>query len=116
MLGSPQLTPVQARQVAEAAAGLPGEPRTDPEHGTLHPCGIRCGPRSGSARVGPPAPAGRKQKRKAAGEDLSELTKADLYRRASELGIPHRSTMNRDELQAALEEAAKSGRHLRAAS
>ncbi|MFC8449054.1 DNA ligase [Kitasatospora sp. NPDC057223] len=37
VLGSPQLTPVQARQVAEAAAGLLDEPRTDPEHGTVHP-------------------------------------------------------------------------------
>lgn len=37
VLGSPQLTPVQARQVAEAASGLLGEPRTDPEHGTVHP-------------------------------------------------------------------------------
>lgn len=65
---------------------------------------------------GPPVPAGRKKGRKAAGEDLSGLTKAELYRRASELGIPHRSTMNRDELQAALEQAAKPERHLRAAS
>ena len=64
------------------------------------------------------APATRK---KAAAEDLSELTKAELYRRASELDIPHRSTMTRDELQAALEKAAPAGaakpkRHLRAAS
>ncbi|MFC9327546.1 Ku protein [Kitasatospora sp. NPDC057015] len=60
-------------------------------------------------------------------EDLSALTKAELYRRAGELEIPHRSTMTRDQLQAALEEAAavaegterkgaKPRRHLRAAS
>ncbi|MFC8449055.1 Ku protein [Kitasatospora sp. NPDC057223] len=59
------------------------------------------------------ASAGRK---KAPAEDLSELTKAELYRRASELDIPHRSTMTRDELQAALEQAAVPARHLRAAS
>jgi DNA end-binding protein Ku len=59
------------------------------------------------------ASAGRK---KAAAEDLSELTKAELYRRASELDVPHRSTMTRDELQAALEQAAVPARHLRAAS
>lgn len=37
VLSSPRLTPVQARRVAEAAAGLLGEPRTDPEHGPVHP-------------------------------------------------------------------------------
>ncbi|WP_229912763.1 ATP-dependent DNA ligase [Kitasatospora herbaricolor] len=37
VLSSPRLTPVQARPVAEAAAGLLGEPRTDPEHGPVHP-------------------------------------------------------------------------------
>ncbi|WP_371484694.1 DNA ligase [Kitasatospora sp. NBC_00315] len=36
-LSSPQLTPAQARRVAEAVAGALGEPREDPEHGTLHP-------------------------------------------------------------------------------
>ena len=48
-------------------------------------------------------------------EDLSELTKAELYKRATELDLPHRSTMNRDELQQALEKAGH-GRHLRSAS
>lgn len=46
-------------------------------------------------------------------EDLSGLNKAELYRRATELDIAHRSTMTRDELQQAVERA---GRHLRAAS
>ncbi|WP_329500017.1 Ku protein [Kitasatospora herbaricolor] len=64
--------------------------------------------------------------KKAAAEDLSRLTKAELYKRAGDLDIPHRSTMTRDQLQAALEEAAaapgedrrtaKPRRHLRAAS
>ncbi|WP_406209946.1 Ku protein [Kitasatospora sp. NBC_01560] len=46
-------------------------------------------------------------------QQLSRLTKADLYKRATDLDIPHRSTMTRDELQHALEEA---GRPRRAAS
>ncbi|MFC9327547.1 DNA ligase [Kitasatospora sp. NPDC057015] len=37
VLSAPQLTPVQARRVAEAAAGRLGEPVTDPEHGPVHP-------------------------------------------------------------------------------
>ncbi|MFC8452140.1 Ku protein [Kitasatospora sp. NPDC057223] len=48
-------------------------------------------------------------------EDLSALTKTELYQRATELDLPHRSTMTRDELQHALEKAAR-GRHLRSAS
>ncbi|WP_371483122.1 Ku protein [Kitasatospora sp. NBC_00315] len=62
----------------------------------------------------------------AGGEDLSGLTKAELYRRATEIELPHRSTMTRDQLQEALEKAAaeaapaaapaKAKRHLRAAS
>ncbi|MEV8097184.1 Ku protein [Kitasatospora sp. NPDC085879] len=48
-----------------------------------------------------------------AAEDLSKLTKPELYKRATELDIPHRSTMNRDELQAAVERA---GHGLRAVS
>ncbi|MGW3045449.1 non-homologous end joining protein Ku [Kitasatospora sp. NPDC001159] len=38
---------------------------------------------------------------------LSQLTRAELYQRAAALDIPHRSTMNRDELQRALERAAR---------
>lgn len=37
------------------------------------------------------------------GEDLGALTKAELYQRATDLDIPHRSTMTRDQLQDALE-------------
>ncbi|MFC8454960.1 hypothetical protein [Kitasatospora sp. NPDC057223] len=48
-------------------------------------------------------------------EDLSKLTKTELYRRAADLDLAHRSTMNREELQAALEKAGR-GRHLRPAS
>ena len=47
--------------------------------------------------------------------DLTKLTKAELYKRATELDLPHRSTMTRDELQHALEKAGR-GRHLRSAS
>ncbi|GJF33577.1 non-homologous end joining protein Ku [Kitasatospora sp. NE20-6] len=51
----------------------------------------------------------------AAKEDLSALTKAELYRRATDLDIAHRSTMSRDELQAAVRKAA-GHRRLRTAS
>ncbi|MFJ6385859.1 Ku protein [Kitasatospora sp. NPDC092039] len=44
---------------------------------------------------------------------LSQLTKAELYQRATDLDIPHRSTMTRDQLQHALEQT---GRRHRAAS
>ncbi|MBP0454020.1 Ku protein [Kitasatospora sp. RG8] len=46
-------------------------------------------------------------------QQLSQLTKADLYKRATDLDIPHRSTMTRNQLQHALEHA---GRPRRAAS
>ncbi|AUG76362.1 Ku protein [Kitasatospora sp. MMS16-BH015] len=55
-----------------------------------------------------------KAKRGAAGPELGELTKAELYKLATEQGIAGRSSMNRDELQAALEAARP--RHLRAVS
>lgn len=37
LLTSPQLTPVQAREVARAAGPLLGPPAVDPEHGQVHP-------------------------------------------------------------------------------
>ncbi|MFI6847679.1 DNA ligase [Kitasatospora sp. NBC_00085] len=37
LLSTPQLTPAQARQVAEAAQGRLGAPVRDPDHGTLRP-------------------------------------------------------------------------------
>ncbi|MEU6236932.1 Ku protein [Kitasatospora sp. NPDC047058] len=46
-------------------------------------------------------------------QQLAGLTKAELYKRATDLDIPHRSTMTRDQLQQALEQA---GRPRRAAS
>ncbi|MFF1955076.1 hypothetical protein [Kitasatospora herbaricolor] len=42
------------------------------------------------------------------------MSEAELYRRASDLDIAHRSTMSRDELQQALEKTAFR-RHLRSA-
>lgn len=48
--------------------------------------------------------------------DLDSLTKAELYKRATDLDIPHRSTMTRDQLQDALEHTpTRRGRHLRSA-
>ncbi|WP_345695176.1 Ku protein [Kitasatospora terrestris] len=54
------------------------------------------------------------KKRVTAKEDLSQLTKAQLYEKATQYEIAHRSTMTRDELQKAVAKAARS--HLRAAS
>ncbi|MFD0260160.1 Ku protein [Kitasatospora indigofera] len=48
-------------------------------------------------------------------EDLSGLTKAELYKKATAVDLPHRSTMTRDQLQQALEKTGH-GRHLRSAS
>ncbi|MEV6209308.1 Ku protein [Kitasatospora sp. NPDC051914] len=64
-------------------------------------------------------PAGAKKRvtagGRAKGEDLSKLTKGELYKRATNLDIPHRSTMNRDELQDAVAKAGR-GSRLRDAS
>ncbi|MEV0531840.1 Ku protein [Kitasatospora sp. NPDC050463] len=80
----------------------------------------KSGSRSTPARTGrtPKQTGGRKSTAaktsgKPDAQQLSELTKAELYKRATDLDIPHRSTMTRDELRLALEEA---GRPHRAAS
>ncbi|MFJ4675399.1 Ku protein [Kitasatospora sp. NPDC088783] len=52
----------------------------------------------------------------AAVEDLASLSKAELYRRAAALGVPHRSTMTREQLQYALRAAARPRRNLKRAS
>ncbi|GAA2087617.1 Ku protein [Kitasatospora saccharophila] len=49
-------------------------------------------------------------------EDLGSLSKTELYRRAAALGIPHRSTMTRDQLQYALKAATRPRRNLKRAS
>ncbi len=48
-------------------------------------------------------------------EDLSQLSKAELYKRATGYDIAHRSTMTRAELEDAVRKAGR-GRHLRSAS
>ncbi|MFF3598022.1 non-homologous end joining protein Ku [Kitasatospora indigofera] len=48
-------------------------------------------------------------------QDLSGLTKSELYKKATAAHLPHRSTMTRDQLQTALEQTGH-GRHLRSAS
>ncbi|MCU7827236.1 Ku protein [Kitasatospora sp. DSM 101779] len=53
---------------------------------------------------------------KVAAEDLSKLTKGELYKRATDLDIPHRSTMTRDQLQDAVAKATRSSGRLRRAS
>ncbi|KJK56388.1 non-homologous end joining protein Ku [Saccharothrix sp. ST-888] len=65
------------------------------------------------------APAAKKAgaaKKAPAGQDLSALGKTELYRMATDQGIQGRSTMTRDQLQHALEEAARPRRRLRAVS
>lgn len=51
--------------------------------------------------------SGRKKTKAAAadGDDLDELSKSELYERATELGIHGRSGMNREELRDALQKA-----------
>jgi DNA end-binding protein Ku len=60
----------------------------------------------------------RSPKRRGAGtsraEDLSVLSKAELVARAAELGVPGRSKMNREELEAAVASASKSSRRRKA--
>ncbi|MQS16818.1 Ku protein [Streptomyces kaniharaensis] len=70
------------------------------------------GTKSTSAKTAKAAPTAKK--RITAKEDLDRLTKAELYERATDLDIPHRSTMNRDELQSAVQKAGR--KRLRAAS
>ncbi|MEV7211930.1 Ku protein [Kitasatospora cineracea] len=59
---------------------------------------------------------GRRTESEKPAEDLSSLSKAELYRRAAALGVPHRSTMTRDQLQYALQAAARPRRNLKRAS
>ncbi len=56
------------------------------------------------------APGSAGPSRHAPGADLSELSKSDLYDRASELGLPGRSKMSREELQDAIRSAGGSRR------
>ncbi|MFF2145109.1 Ku protein [Kitasatospora sp. NPDC058190] len=60
------------------------------------------------------APTPAKKRVTAKNEDLDQLTKAELYQRAAELDVPHRSTMNRDQLQEAVQKGGR--KRLRAAS
>lgn len=52
---------------------------------------------------------GRPKRRRGASEQLSDLTKTELYERARELDIPGRSSMGRDELYEALQRAGAQG-------
>ncbi|MFJ1709325.1 Ku protein [Kitasatospora sp. NPDC088346] len=102
-----------------AASGSAGP---DSEGGGTGPKSARTpkaagGTKSTSATARKPGPSTKKRTAgkgpATAQEDLSALTKAELYRRATEYDIAHRSTMTRDELQAAVR---KAGRRLRTAS
>ncbi|MEV8100420.1 Ku protein [Kitasatospora sp. NPDC085879] len=73
---------------------------------------------STSAKTGKPTAAKKRVTTggKVAAEDLSKLTKGELYKRASDLDVPHRSTMTRDQLQDAVAKATRSSGRLRRAS
>ncbi|MCX5216123.1 Ku protein [Kitasatospora sp. NBC_00240] len=76
------------------------------------------GKKSTSTRARPATSATGKKTGTAAGrrkEDLSGLTKSELYKKATAAHLPHRSTMTRDQLQTALEKTGH-GRHLHSAS
>ncbi|MFD8596011.1 Ku protein [Kitasatospora sp. NPDC059646] len=96
---------VQGGTAAPTARGRARRSRSTPK---------RTGGKKGtSARsTGSKTPAAKK--RTTAEDDLSQLTKAQLYEKAAELEIAHRSTMTRDELRKAV--AGATGSHLRAAS
>jgi DNA end-binding protein Ku len=59
------------------------------------------------------AGSARKKRASATKEDLDGLTKAELYKRATALEVPHRSTMDRDQLRDAVRKAGR--KHLHAA-
>ncbi|GAA2280593.1 MULTISPECIES: non-homologous end joining protein Ku [Kitasatospora] len=67
-------------------------------------------------RAQPAAGARKRTGTRSKAEDLAALTKAELYKRASDLDIPQRSTMTRDQLQHALEHAKHREHRLRTAS
>lgn len=86
----------------------PGKPRADRPQAARasrspKPTG---GKKTTAAKAGP---AAKTTKRVSATgkQQLSQLTKAELYKRAADLDIPHRSAMTRDELQQALEHAGR---------
>lgn len=100
--------------------GVPGQKPQDSEgeHGQEHPHGSRVpwgtGPRPTSGR--PVAPAarprscGRVTRSMSSGkavveEDLTDLSKADLYTKAAAATVPDRSNLNRDDLVKALSPA-----------
>lgn len=56
------------------------------------------------------APQNARQRARSSGPDLSELSKSDLYERATELDLPGRSKMSRDELEHAIRSATASRR------
>ncbi|MFB7380820.1 Ku protein [Kitasatospora purpeofusca] len=72
------------------------------------------GKKTTTARASTPTPKDPAKRTSATGKrQLSQLTKAELYKRATDLDIQGRSTMTRDQLQHALEQT---GRRHRAAS
>jgi DNA end-binding protein Ku len=82
-----------------AAAAAPKKTASTPKPDT--------GKASTSKRPAKKAPAAKKRTPAARQEDLNGLTKQELYRRASDLDIAHRSTMTRDQLADAIKKASR---------
>jgi DNA end-binding protein Ku len=83
------------RSVADARAGRPAPEPKRPARRRKQEA-----KRSGPARQRPT------RKSRASRAELSQLTKSELYQRATDLDIPGRSTMKRDELEKAVGKAA----------
>jgi DNA end-binding protein Ku len=60
-----------------------------------------------SRTAGKKTPAAKKGTGSARKDDLAGLTKQELYQRAADLGVPHRSTMSREQLAAAVKKAGR---------
>jgi DNA end-binding protein Ku len=84
-------------RAGSSATGGPKQPRTPkPAAG-----------KASSSRTAKKAPAAKKRVSSPGKDDLAGLTKQELYQRATDLDIPHRSTMTRDQLADAVKKAGR---------
>ncbi|MFF2149267.1 Ku protein [Kitasatospora sp. NPDC058190] len=96
------------RSLESARKGEPaGEAEKKPQARARRPPKPAAGTKSTSAKAATGKKPVAKRTSATGKRQLSQLTRAELYQRAADLDIPHRSTMNRDELQYALEHAAR---------
>ncbi|WP_042391069.1 non-homologous end joining protein Ku [Streptacidiphilus melanogenes] len=95
---------MEALRASIERAGGTAAARPEKTAGTPKP---ETGKTSTSRRQAKKAPAAKKRTPAAGQEDLSGLTKQELYRRASDLDSAHRSTMTRDQLTHAIKKAGR---------